>query len=331
MMMLFFGKEHKKENTCAHRTNKTGTKTAPLQVRLSCPRCLYIKMTFRKRALSWAPRTFRGSLTLEAAMCLSLFLFLSVCLIMPLRIMDRQRQIQAVMESVGEELSLFAYVDACFRNSGEDVVDTERAVNGTEDLQKADKKAAAAALGTAYAASRILAQIDKSWIQHVSFQGTDIGTDDMVHIEMSYKMRLPFTVLGLGSISVTQVCSRRMWTGAEGGSHKGEHRGTGEQEEMVYIGKNSTRYHRQRTCHYLYNNLKAVSAGSAEEMQNQSGARYVPCRRCGAGLGIGMVYVMPYGKSYHAYRNCSSIIAYVQKAPLSQVAHMGACSYCGGK
>ncbi len=65
-------------------------------------------------------------------MCLSLFLFLSVCLIMPMKLMDRQRQIQGVMEAVGEELSRLAYVEYCFREDGK--VDTGRAEEGAEAL-----------------------------------------------------------------------------------------------------------------------------------------------------------------------------------------------------
>ena len=38
----------------------------------------------------------------------------------------------------------------------------------------------------------------------------------MVHIVMRYRMRLPFSVLGVSSIPVEQVCSRRMWNGADG-------------------------------------------------------------------------------------------------------------------
>ncbi|MCC8026051.1 MAG: hypothetical protein LIP16_12250 [Clostridium sp.] len=262
-------------------------------------------------------------------MCLSLFLFLSVCLIMPMKLMDRQRQIQGVMEAVGEELSRLAYVEYCFREDGK--VDTGRAEEGAEALGgDTDGNRLVSAWGKAYSAARILSGIDGNWVQNVSFQGTDIGTDHMVHIEMSYKMRLPFSVLGLDAISVKQVCSRRMWTGAEGGRHNGGQGGGEDEEEMVYIGKNSTRYHRQRTCHYLYNNLEAVSAEGVAELRNRSGAKYTPCKRCGSGSG-GVVYIMPYGTSFHSQRSCSAIIAYVQEVPLSRAAHLGACSYCGGE
>lgn len=254
-------------------------------------------------------------------MCLSLFLFLCVCLMMPMKMMDRQRQIQAVVESVGEELSQYAYVEYCLQSGTEASVDTKRADSGdTGSL-----------LAAGYAVARILGQVDNSWIESVSFDGTDIGTDDMVLIVMKYRMKLPFSILGLSSVPVQHVCSRRMWNGADGGRFGQGGTSDSTEEELVYIGKNPTRYHRQRTCHYLYNDLKSVSAGEVESMRNQSGGKYMPCKTCGTGNGNGTVYIMPYGGSYHMVKTCPSIIAYVQAVALSQVEYLGECSYCGGK
>lgn len=296
---------------------------APLQVRFRCNRYTYTRHC-HKRALSWASCRAQGSLTLEASLCLSLFLFLCVCLMMPMKMMDRQRRIQAVMESVGEELSKYAYVQYCFRAGDKDGVDTGRA----GDAEEAGVESWMAA---GYAAIRITNQIDSSWVESVSFDGTDIGTDDMVHIVMDYRMRLPFSVFGLESVPVRQVCSRRMWNGADGNRHLEGNGAEDGRDEIVYIGKSPTRYHRQRTCHYLYNDLKPVPAGQVDSLRNQSGARYMPCRTCGSGAGSGTVYIMPYGTSYHSTQTCTSIIAYVQSVPLSQVEYLGACSYCGGE
>ena len=193
-------------------------------------------------------------------MCLSLFLFLCVCLMMPMKMMDRQRQIQAVVESVGEELSQYAYVEYCLRS------ETKASV----DIKRADGGEAGSLLAAGYAVARILGQVDNRWIESVSFDGTDIGTDDMVLIVMKYRMKLPFSILGLSSVPVQHVCSRRMWNGADGGRFGQGETSDSTKEELVYIGKNPTRYHRQRTCHYLYNDLKAVSAGEVESMRNQS-------------------------------------------------------------
>lgn len=295
---------------------------APLQVRNHCQ--LYFlrkKQCCEKRALSWASHYVEGSLSLEGAMCLSLFLFLCVCLITPMKMMDRQRQIQAVMESVGEELSRYAYVEYCFRTPEDNQI----------ELNRADEAEAGSLLAAGYAAAKILGRIDGSWIESASFEGTGIGPDDMVYISLKYRMRLPFTVLGLRSIPVQQICSRRMWTGADGNRFETGGEAGDDGEEIVYIGKNPTRYHRQRTCHYLYNNLEAISPGQIDSLRNQSGARYQPCKSCGASPGAATVYVMPWGTSYHTAATCKAIIAYVQAVPLSQVEHLGECSYCKGR
>ena len=259
-----------------------------------------------------------------------------------MKMLDRQRQIQAVMESVGEELSQYAYVEYCFRTAEEGGAEVD--VGRAEDT-------ASSVLAAAYASARILGEINREWVEAVSFEGTDIGEDEMVHIVMRYRMRLPFSVLGVSSIPVEQVCSRRMWNGADGGRFgDGDRDGDGEEDEIVYIGKNSTRYHRLRTCHYLYNDLKAVDSGAVGELRNESGGRYSPCGTCGGGSGgtgsggtgsggtgsgsmgsSGTVYVMPYGSSYHVSKSCRSIIAYVQAVPLPQVEYLGECSYCRGK
>ena len=112
--MPFFLVQNKKSNPyCPYKKTAKINTTAPLQVRKCC------RLFHGKRALSWNSCQMQGSLSVEAALSLSLFLFFCFCLIMPMKMLDRQRQIQAVMESVGEELSQYAYVEYCFRSAEE--------------------------------------------------------------------------------------------------------------------------------------------------------------------------------------------------------------------
>ena len=79
---------------------------------------------------------------------------------------------------------------------------------------------------------------------------------------------------------------------------------------MVYIGKNSTRYHVNAGCHYLHNDLTAVSAQEVEYKRSQDGSRYTPCSRCGNSAG-NTVYILPSGRHYHSSPSCTAINAYV--------------------
>lgn len=108
------------------------------------------------------------------------------------------------------------------------------------------------------------------------------------------KSRCPFPVLGMGRIERTARCRRRAWIGKpgkDGGFAGGE---DGSEDETVYVGRDSTRYHRSRTCHYLANHLVQVSYEQVSGMRNDSGGKYYACRSCGAGAESGgPVYIMP--------------------------------------
>ena len=51
-----------------------------------------------------------ASLTLEAALALSLFIFAAVCMILPMKVMNTERKVQAALESIGEDFSRYAYI-----------------------------------------------------------------------------------------------------------------------------------------------------------------------------------------------------------------------------
>ena len=51
-----------------------------------------------------------AALTLEAVMSLTLFIFATVCLMTPMKIMNTERKIQAVLEEMGEDFSQYAYI-----------------------------------------------------------------------------------------------------------------------------------------------------------------------------------------------------------------------------
>ena len=147
---------------------------------------------------------------------------------------------------------------------------------------------------------------------------------------MDYRLKLPFSVFGLDSIPMESVSLRRAWVGAEGGRLEGgSSAGREEEEEVVYLGKNPTRYHVSPLCHYLYNDLQAVSAEQIEGLRNQQGQRYKPCKRCG-NASARTYYIMPSGSSYHTSESCSAIGAYVRAVKRSEAEYLGACSYCGG-
>ncbi|MDR1764673.1 MAG: hypothetical protein LBR77_00965 [Lachnospiraceae bacterium] len=247
----------------------------------------------------------RGSMAVEAALALPMFLFACILLLFPLRLMDTHRKVQMRVEQCLEHLSQYGYTYQQFQKGRNPAL---------------EKTAVLASVSAVVAGC-----MEEGHILLFSPLRSEILEDgETMQVVVDYWVKTPVAFFGFGSFPQTLTASRRIWVGA-GPTATGD--GAGDTDPIVYVGKNSTRYHTDSHCHYLYNDLQGVSVGDVENIRNKSGGKYTPCARCGANA-IGTVYVMPYGQHYHSDTQCTAIIAYVRAVPLSQVEHLGGCSYC---
>lgn len=299
--------------------NHRNKKSVTLQVRVP-----YTGISFSvKRVLSSALfQKTRASLTVEAAMVLPLFLFSMVILMMPMELMDEGRRVQTALEGACEDVSQYAYImDELKQGETGEYLQMPGLVG---ELLGVLKKEAV----IFYVKKRVESQAGSGRLEAVSFHRSSVLADgETIDLIMDYRLKLPYSVLGLKSVPMTARSSRRAWIGRAG--KDGGESGDLKEDELVFVGRNSTRYHLSRTCHYLYNNISQVSLEEAKNMRNSFGKKYKPCSRCGGIAGKGeAVYIMPGGEHFHSDRGCSSITSYVQAVPLSEVSHLGPCSYC---
>lgn len=296
---------------------KIQIKKVTLQVRIPCIR----KKFLGKRVLSSVSQIRRkGSLTIEAAMVLPLFLFFMVILMMPMKMLNDGRKIQMALERTGEEVSQYLYLYDEFE------IGTKLKKKGLgkvpdEFLSKMSEKAVLVLVR-----KRVEGRIGFEHLTSVSFARSSILRDgETIDLVMDYRVKLPFSVLGKRSIPMSARCYRRAWIGNE----KKDMETSKENDELVFIGKGSTRYHKDRTCHYLYNKIKKISFQELKTVRNLNGGKYRPCSRCGEKAEEqNGVYILPSGEKYHSTKSCSAITAYVKAVLLSKVRHLGACSYC---
>ena len=291
-------------------------KKATLQVRT------YITKSLSKRVYK------KASLTVEAAFALSIFIFSLVIIMLPFKMLDASRKMLAIAESINKDICMNAYLSNYLDKKDDLNKNEERAAKGRIDIGGISESDGFAAMILPYVIQDVKRLVNDTHITDISTADSQfLVKDDIVTLKISYKYKLPFSVLGLGSISREAVSSRRLWVGREGTSAGDDIED--EDSQTVYIGKTSTRYHLSATCHYLYNNISAVPLSHIKSLRNSRGAKYHACARCGKSAA-GTVYILPSGTSYHSRRNCSAMNAYVKTVKKSAVEHMGACSYCGG-
>lgn len=280
------------------------------------------KQQSQKRVYLFTSHCFYASVSVEAAIALSVFIFAIVAMMIPFRMMERQRQVQASLESVNEKLCQYAYLEYQL-TKGEEIPKEEG--EWKEDLLLGLINGAAGE-GAKILAKRMFSQ---EGMERISFsQSTFLKDNETINFHMNYQMRMPFSILGLSSLSFSSGSVRRAWIGRDG-LHK-EEKTDEKSEQVVYIGKNSTRYHKSRNCHYLSNQLQSVSFDKISDYRNQGGGKYYPCAVCGKRASKGsLVFIMKSGSRYHSDSVCSAITASIQAVKLSEVEDLGACSYCG--
>lgn len=284
-----------------------------------------------KRVMQISPFFAKASITVEAALSVSLFLFSMYLLILPLNMFRVHRQMQAIVENVAEHACQYMYAkytilpilgksDGEVHASDEEKEQMEDALSFTTIMESG---------GVAvYAQSLAMSEIEDKLVSDIHPLGTWYSTkDEMICVRLNYAYNLPFGIFGFKSLKQSVQSTKRAWVGRNG-MMKEENKK--KDDEMVYVGKTSKRYHKSATCHYLFNDIRKVNVSHLSSMSNRFGKHYQACARCAKGIVSGEVYIMPSGTSYHKEKTCSAIIAYARKVALSDVEHLGACSYCGG-
>lgn len=256
-----------------------------------------------------------ASLSVEAAMSFSVFILIMLSLSALFSMLNTHRKVQAIVDKLTKEASMYAYIYT-FEEDNKD---------GYGDFGGTLGETAIVSLGRL----NILRLKESKNISSLNLSCDFLEDGENISLAAEYKYVLPFSIFGKNKISQKTFSLRRAYIGKE--SRKKDEEEEKEDEELVYVGKNPSRYHMNRSCHYLFNNISKIRFEDISKMRNKSGTKYTACDRCAKGHKASTVYILPSGKSYHIDKNCSAIRAYVRVVKKAEVEHLGACSYCGGE
>ena len=251
-----------------------------------------------RKKMPWrtCPAALSGSLTVEAALSLPIFLMAAVILLWPLKVMDGERRLMTAMEEMA-------------------------------DAAAAEPEAAKLSQAT------LLLLPDRELFREVlPAAGVTEGEGQMVTVSVSLGIRWPVSLLSdLFVPGHLLTVEKRTWTGREGG-HGRSYAAVSEEEEYVYLGKNSAEskvYHLSAGCSYLDNVMKAVPAADVTALRNAYGEKYHRCPSCRP-ADTGTVYIFENGNAYHAGADCAAIGAYVTKITKKEALERGyhVCHRC---
>lgn len=235
----------------------------------------------------------QGSLTIEAAVLLPLFLFTMATVLLLFRVLQLQYM-------VGEALDKAVTEAALLREETQEEVENTVKLLFYKNLAVQDSQI--------------------SWINlgMKGFSWENSGSDeDYINMKVSYQIKMPGWMLRDNLLTVTECSKSRRWTGLPGNEESGS------REEWVYITPSGSVYHKSRECTHLRLSVQVAEAEMA--------ARYRACQLCAEGETLpSLIYITEEGDCYHIKLSCSGLKRTVYMIPLSQAEGRSPCSRCGG-
>ena len=245
----------------------------------------------------------KGSLTIEAALVLPIFLFAMICMISLSALLLFQLRLK---EAMHEEMKL-----CTLKSITGDVPDAE--AMGEDILEMVGDKILK------------LAPIEGD----IDFY-SDLANDEILSIKAAYRAKLYYDLSGLFKYEFVQQSLQHDFRGYVRGL-AGAVSSTDE-EEYVYVTQNSEVYHTDRECSHIRLKISEISADDLKAARSSDGSKYKSCEHCHSKITDGTLYITPDGDKYHNSLGCSGLKRSVAAIPLKEAEEEGlrCCSRCGG-
>lgn len=267
-----------------------------LQVQAPRIICRQFKIIRKRISLLTSTKRVSGSLTVETALAMTVFLLVVTTLLNFFFVFRTQIQVQTALEQTGnqlaalpEEATLLTAVLLFQSHLQIADVDTEMIVGGAEGIS----------LG----------------------RSTIMGHEPVIDLIAVYHMKLPFFSEKTLTFNFVQR-SRKHAFGEVKSSDA-------EKADYVYITQNGEVFHESMYCTYLRPKTQEVMYSSIPLLRNEDGAKYEACRYCCDGTKVNTVWITQWGDNYHVSSYCRGLWHQVKQVRKAEVAEMRACSKCG--
>ena len=245
----------------------------------------------------------KGSVTIEAAFGIPLFLFAALCLIWLIEIQSIKISItaaaQSAAKSAAEDTAVIPVLNTIKLKS--DIV----SLIGEDRINRSIIRGGSSGISC--------------WKSYVS-----PATGEM-NIKVEYDIMVPIPVIGSPSASLEEKFTISSWNGRNNEQMGGENR------EIVYMTENGSVYHEDYNCSYLRLSLRYVPYEELGSIRNESGGRYHACEKCVIGSAMTGVYITENGNKYHNTLGCSGLKRTIYAVKRSEAGGVGGCSRCSGQ
>lgn len=268
----------------------------------------------RRMSLSSLPG-LKGSMTVEAACALPLFLFFALNLLSVVEMLRFHGKLTYAMRQVGNSLALYGYAYDEIMEGKIDVLDTfvgEAVISYGYIREEIEKL-----LGEEYLQGTPVEDGKEGLI----FTEANLREGNILSFTISYRMELPFPIGEWLSFRTYNCYYARVWTGYDVET---------KESQVAYIAETGEVYHRNPDCTHLRLSVRKVDRSLAFQLTNNYGKGYVPCEKC-EDEGQAMLFITEEGDCYHGSASCSGLKRTVHAIEVERAQEEGyrSCSRCG--
>ena len=232
-----------------------------------------------------------GSMTVEAAVIIPLFLFFFMNLMSVMEMMRLHSNLELALWKNGKIMTVVGHA---FEEAGNE--SEWLRVGGTLLTDYALYLGIVEELGEDYLDNSPLTYGSKG----LNFLESSYMEDDCIDIKLTYQVSPDFAVPGFSSIRLANRYYARAWTGycvLE----------EGREAEYVYATIYGQVFHTRLDCSYLKRTIEAIQVGRLGDRRNDVGEQYTICEYCGKFGSQDTVYITPTGNKYHFTVSCPSL------------------------
>lgn len=300
----FSWNQKNKKNTERKRCNSTYQRHfLPPQFLKACRR-VSVCLPFKEK---------KGSMTVEAALVLPLFLFAFLNLVSLMELYRLQSNLSQAMYTTVKEMAVYGHAYSQL---------TKDDCNHLESY----------GLTYLYGAGRVKSCLSDNYLEHAPIAGGFTGIswlhstmmeNQCIDFVATYQATPMFGSMGFAKIPLYNRLRTRAWTGYDIPLIQEQQQNT----KLVYMTPQGDVYHETKSCPYLRLSIRAVAKEEVGNLRNQDGSIYYPCGQC-AGKENNTVFITLYGNKYHTSLTCGGLKRTIEAVPLANVGERHACTKC---
>ncbi len=267
-----------------------------------------IPKMFARRMSFFAPfdmgKRLHGSMTVEAALVLPLFIFFFLHLTGYIEMLRLHSKLTFALWDAGKQLAAYSAV--------------------TEDIgiQVPD-----VAVSYLYIQSRVDSLLGKDYLETsplvygrhgLNYLNSDYD-GDYIDIGVTYQVEPKVTVFPFAYMRLVNRYFGKVWSGYDV---------TGEAAEYVYVTLYGEVWHATTDCSHINIEVLGTGRGTIGELRNNAGRKYRLCELCEDEEWGTAVFYTPLGDCYHKEKNCSSLVRYIRAVAWSENLPYRACTRC---